>query len=322
MEVREIINDVEVDSHHQHYLESQTQLQSIFRTGFLFSTPNKLHLINDKKIRFILPLSGRQIVFERFLKNYEQVCLKFEDKTELFIVLYPHKSENCMESIINLIEATKIKYQNSKIEFFQATGNFSRARALDFGVQQSKANDLLFFIDVDIVFTSSALERIRLNTINKKKVYFPIVFSQFDPKFIPGKANNNHFNQDLFTINELNGYWRQFGFGIVSLFKNDYIKIGGFELSINGWGKEDVDFFEKAVKSDLEVFRAPDENLIHVYHKVECDEKLSGAQLSMCKGTRYETLGSVQTLAKIIYNHPEYVRIDRRKLRSNAASAG
>ncbi|XP_011309652.1 chondroitin sulfate synthase 1 isoform X2 [Fopius arisanus] len=305
IEVREVVNCEAVDG--QGRLTSK-QPQSIFNSGFLgFSSAREADPIKDKSIKFILPLSGRLHVFQRFLRNYEEICLMSGDKTELLVVLYPHRSEDSMDSTMQLIEKTRRKYSSAKIEVISGSGNFSRAQALHLGASQSREDDLMFFVDVDIVLRASALQRIRLNTVIGRQVYFPIVFSQFDPKIV--RQNSNP--QDPFLINEFTGFWRQFGFGIVSLYKRDYLTIGGFDLSITGWGKEDVDFFEKVVKSKLNVFRAPDIHLVHVFHDVECDERLSGLQLSMCRGTRVDTFGSTQALARIIYDNPDYLKFAR-----------
>ncbi|XP_015126312.1 chondroitin sulfate synthase 1 [Diachasma alloeum] len=306
IEIREVVNCEETDRHRSQ-LTSQKP-QSIFNAGFLgFSSAKEIDPIKDKSIRFILPLSGRFHVFQRFLRNYEEICLMTGDKTELLVVLYPHRTDNSVDSTMELINRMRIKYSSARIEVIPGSGNFSRAQALNLGVSQSREDDLMFFVDVDIVLKASALQRIRLNTVIGRQVYFPIVFSQFDPKIVRENSNT----QDPFLINEFTGFWRQFGFGIVSLYKKDYLSIGGFDLSITGWGKEDVDFFEKAVKSKLNVFRAPDKHLVHVFHDVECDERLSGIQLSMCRGTRVDTFGSTQALARIVYDNPEYLRFAR-----------
>lgn len=42
----------------------------------------------------------------------------------------------------------------------------------------------------------------------------------------------------------------------------------------------------------LDVFRAPDASLVHVYHAIECDRGLDEAQYKMCVGTKANTLGS------------------------------
>ncbi|XP_034943351.1 chondroitin sulfate synthase 1 [Chelonus insularis] len=318
VEVREVVNDVEVNRKDR---ESQKPSNSIFSRNFLFNYPDidQQDPVEDKIIHFIVPLFGKFVAFERFMNNYEQICLRSKAKTELIIVLYPHQTENSFDNTKQLLSNIKKKYLSAKIDIIDGSGNFSRARALDLAVSYANMADLLFFIDVDITFTAEALDRIRLNTIIDRKVYFPIVFSQYDPQMV----YKNSENHDFFVINEFTGYWRQFGFGIVSLYKKDYLKIGGFNLSINGWGSEDVNFFEKAVNSDLTVFRAPDLGLVHIYHKVECDQQLPPTQLLMCRGTSTETLASVYTLAEIINRRPEYLRfakVKRSKLSRNVGS--
>lgn len=85
-------------------------------------------------------------------------------------------------------------------------------------------DDLLFFVDVDMVFSRATLERIRTNTIRGRQAYFPIVFSEFDPTTVyrdqaVGVAPNH------FLINQDTGYWRQYGFGIVSVYKSDLRRV-------------------------------------------------------------------------------------------------
>lgn len=273
--------------------------------------------VQGKTINFVLPLSGRYEIFRRFLQNYEDICLTSGEKTSLLVVLYQHKSADSFNKTIDLIEQLKYKYRNAGIDVLPVSGNFSRARALDLGVSRFQADDLLLFIDVDIVFTSSALNRIRLNTLPARRLYFPIVFSQYDPKVVYGESGR----QDKFTINEISGHWRQYGFGIVSLYVRDYHAVGGLDVSIQGWGKEDVEFFEKAVKSGLDVFRAADRHLVHVYHEIECSRQLSSLQYSMCMGSKADTYAGVETLANIIYSNPNILRFakERRKKRTNPA---
>lgn len=48
-------------------------------------------------------------------------------------------------------------YGGEKIEVIFVEGVFVRVKALDFGVVQCDENDLLFFIDVDIIFIFNIL---------------------------------------------------------------------------------------------------------------------------------------------------------------------
>jgi chondroitin sulfate synthase len=85
-----------------------------------------------------------------------------------------------------------------------------------------------------------------------------------------------------FNFNRQHGYFRHFGYGLVSIFRQDFDSIGGFNLSIQGWGLEDVDMFEKCVASkNLRVFRTPDPGLVHAFHKIECPADIPTSQRHM-----------------------------------------
>ncbi|KAK2583356.1 hypothetical protein KPH14_009352 [Odynerus spinipes] len=310
LEIREVSNGKKIKQDDRE--NEDKSLRNLFRGRFLdlnFKFGENVDTPEEKIIHFILPLSGRYEVFQRFLQNYEEVCLTSGERTELLIVLYRHNVENSFNKTIDLIEKLKYKYRSARIDVILGSGNFSRANALHEGASKMKDDDLLLFIDVDIVFTNFALHRIRLNTLMDKRIYFPVVFSEYDPKIVYGDSKKH----DRYAITEVSGYWRQFGFGIVSLYKKDYDAVGGLDLSIRGWGKEDVVFFEKVVKSKIEIFRAADRNLIHVFHDVECGKELSEIQLSMCMGTKAGTYAGLETLADLIYTNPEYLKFAKER---------
>ena len=199
---------------------SSNSLQDIFPDflGLRFTSKAVSDPIQNKIIHFILPLSGRSEIFERFLKNYEEVCISSGEKTKLLVILFPHKKEDSFNRTLKLVNNLKYRHPSAEINVIQNFRNFSRAKALDIGVSTLENEDLMFFVDVDIVFTRSALIRIRLNTVANLRIYFPIVFSQYDPKIVYG----NQKERGGFIIHDESGYWRQFGFGIVTLYKADY----------------------------------------------------------------------------------------------------
>ena len=138
----------------------------------------------------------------------------------------------------------------SVIKVIEENGRFSRGVGLMKGMTSCKDSDLIFIIDVDISFNTKALENVRRFTVEEKSVYFPIVFSEF---------------------RDGGGYWRDFGYGIMSGFKKDIMTVGGYKTDIVGWGKEDVDLYDKIMRSKLYVYRSIDSNLVHKYHKVRFD---------------------------------------------------
>jgi chondroitin sulfate synthase len=264
------------------------------------------NVTKKETINFILPLSGRHEIFKRFLKMYEEVCIKQGEETRLFVILYTEKVEDFNRSSV-LIENIQRKYSSSGVSVVTVNETFTRARALEHGLKLLAHDDLTLFIDVDIVFDTKSLLRIRQNTVKDKSIYFPIVYSLYNPKLLNKSYpldDYAFFNSAI--VDEDNGFWRQFGFGIVSLYKSDYVTLGGLNLLISGWGSEDVTFYDEAIKSKLKIVRSVDPSLIHVYHSIDCDINLDVFQRNMCLGTQASMLGSLKQLQKL-YKKYEYL---------------
>ena len=64
---------------------------------------------------------------------------------------------------------------------FEQKGAFSRSIGCELGAAKFQGNDLIFFVDVDMSFNQEFLFRARLNTIQYKQVYYPIVYSEYNP---------------------------------------------------------------------------------------------------------------------------------------------
>ena len=259
----------------------------------------------------MVPVAGRLEALTRFVHNYERVCLqnpKEAERSVLMVIFYSRSNEP--DPSREILVQLRDRYGPQRVRILEGHGNFSRARALDQGAKTLGERDLMFFIDVDIHFGAGALLRLRRNCILGHRMYFPVVFSQYDPSVV-GSDNG--------IISERTGFWRIFGFGIAAMYRRDYNSVGGFDLGIEGWGKEDVDLFEKVVRSELEVFRAPDVDLVHIYHGVFCQSTLESLQYSMCKGTRADTYAGTQQLGQMIYDNPAYLRFARaRRIAANA----
>ncbi|XP_025196445.1 chondroitin sulfate synthase 1-like [Melanaphis sacchari] len=277
-----------------------------------------------KTVHFVLPLFNRLATFARFLDNYESVCLANDERVTLTVVPYGRATADGAAAAVAQLAA---RYPNARLTVLpDAGGPFARAAALQAGAVHAAGpppDDLLFFVDVDMLWTAATVDRVRLNTVRGRTVYFPIVYSEYDPVVVYGRAagSPNHF-----LVNQDTGYWRQYGFGIVSAYATDLAAAGGLDTSIQGWGNEDVDLYEKFVRSQtataVSVFRAADPDLVHVYHPVECDAGLPEPKARMCANTRFETYGNVDQFANIIYRNRDVVyEFAARRLRNESASA-
>lgn len=327
------IKEFEEDIYNQTY--KTESFKHLFKTNFkrLSKTLTNSGLSSDygtSKIVFILPISGRIETFKRFLNTYEKVAIQTDGNCDLLIVIFGDMNE--IGEHLNLLSEMKMRNIYSQISYIHKNEPFSRGIALDTAARSSYVhdNDIMLFIDVDLIFTKETLDRIRINTIQRKQVYLPIVFSEYDT------SNRSNESYDQEEINNENGYFRQFGFGICSIYKSDMLDpdINGVDRDITGWGLEDVRFLDKLIKvgnrpniflvntadvpddynetadtlRKLKIFRAPDPSLIHIYHDISCDPKLDQTQYNMCLGTKANTIGNTAYMQELFYRNKENIK--------------
>lgn len=274
------------------------------------------------------------------------MVLRRRDNSDLIISIFIDNSDSKLSSVFQIIEDLNRKYERRAIRTIKLYGEFSRGVAIDRAIQSSfiKDHDIIFLIDVDILFSVLTLDRIRQNTIKHQQIYLPIVFSEYSPEFVftiptpPSMhisrssdflsdyrqmAANYNFYANASIVNNESGYFREFGYGLASIYKCDIMnsKINGFGITdIKGWGLEDVKFLEKVLTAshqvqnqyllsiaegnelknisnyNLNVFRSPDPSLIHIFHRITCDSNLEKNQYRMCMGTKSNTLGNFRLL--------------------------
>lgn len=281
---------------HAYVQQTFGKLRSLAEGVFRSNMRANSTLIEDPTLHMIMPLRGRAAIFARFAQHLKSICARGGDDlaVSLTIVLYSSDDEMENRETIEMLRSSSIPV--SVIEMGDVA--FSRGIALMRGAETLPANALLFFTDVDMLFTCDALKRIKSNTILNAQIYFPIVFSEFSHE---SWSENDKLLADAFHYGRGRGYFRHFGYGLAAMYKADLMDIGGFDTKIEGWGKEDVDLFEKAIKNGrLRVIRSPEPGLVHIYHPIHCDENMPTAQKDMCHGSKAASLASIDTLVEQI----------------------
>lgn len=291
LDVNELVSAINSES--QSFLSNSLKFLSPFQ---VYEPSKEMWGQNQKKVHILVPLAGRYEIFVRFMDNFEKVCLIPKQNVKLSIILVDNESYQSKGLHVQLIEDYSRKHPKADLSVIPMTGNFSRGLALEIGSALLDNDTLLFFCDVDLIFTADAVQRCRDNTVLGKQVYFPIVFSQYNPKIVYSE-NNPRENKFVFT--KKSGFWRDYGFGITCIFKSDLIRAGGFDTSILGWGLEDVDLFTKIIHSGLKVLRSQEPGIVHIYHPVHCNSSLEQKQLKMCLGSKASTFASTMQLAEL-----------------------
>ena len=159
--------------------------------------------------------------------------------------------------------------------------------------------------------------------------WYPISFSQYDPDRLcfdgglaraederpvlymvnpngeeaPDRSSiRDRVEETPLTLSEERGFWRDFGYGIACMYKSDFVHAGGFDLSIEGWGEEDIRMYLSLLKSGLDVYRSKQVDLIHIHHTKHCDSSLTGEQALSCFRTKASHYASQRCLARTYYN--------------------
>ena len=235
-------------------------------------------------INLIVPLSGRVDTFRMFMEMFVDTCVRTDQRVFLTIVYFGEEGKAETKEIL---EKAASENHFSHYKFIPRSDQFSRGVGLLAGAEDwDRGNTLLFFCDVDITFEASFLDRCRLNTAPGSRVYYPIVFSLYNPDIVYSEEKAIPFWRDQLVLTRNSGFWRTFGFGMTCMYRSDFLFMRGFDTNIQGWGFEDVKLYRKFVQSNLDVVRAPDGGIFHMWHEKHCDPHLPPAQYNMCLGSK------------------------------------
>ncbi|XP_068190679.1 chondroitin sulfate N-acetylgalactosaminyltransferase 1 isoform X2 [Antennarius striatus] len=250
-------------------------------------------------INVVVALSGRSDKFKQFMLNFRDVCVRQDGRVHLTVVYFGKEQ---LDEVRGTLENTSREANFRNYTLLQLDEEFSRGRGLDFGARFWKGSDvLLFFCDVDIHFTADFLNTCRLNAEPGKKVFYPVLFSQYNPTLIYGGPEHIPPVEQQLVIKKDFGFWRDFGFGMTCQYQSDFIKVGGFDLNIKGWGGEDVHLYRKYLRTDLLVVRAPTRGLFHLWHEKHCADELPPDKYRMCMQSKAMNEASHGQLGKMLF---------------------
>eukprot|EP01094_Clydonella_sp_ATCC50884_P004003 TRINITY_DN13092_c0_g1_i1.p1 TRINITY_DN13092_c0_g1~~TRINITY_DN13092_c0_g1_i1.p1 ORF type:complete len:617 (+),score=178.97 TRINITY_DN13092_c0_g1_i1:48-1853(+) len=177
-------------------------------------------------------------------------------------------------------------------------GEFSKVSALNALARGINSQELLLFIDVDLVIPEGFFNLVRRETLLGRQVTAPICFSLYKDK--PE------------VVDHANGYWRTYGYGTLSIYKSDFLRVGGYDLSkfSTAWGGEDLDIIDRIIEHKYKVFRTQEVGLIHRWHPSaawrDCEHMATEEERRDCFAVEVDQLGSKQDIAKMYVDALEH----------------
>ena len=262
----------------------------------------------NTRVNFIVPFTHVNERFNEFLMMYESVCLKTKENVRLVLAVFGKKDVKYVSETLKKYEE---KYSHMEYEIVQEEKRFSRARAKALGMSLLNETELAFICDIDMTIQPGFLSHCRMNAIRGERVYFPECFKFYDMDYVYRLSRPPPTGK--FDIRRKHGHWAAYGVGMLCIYKSDYVAVGGFDTTIEGWGGEDVDLYNKVARK-YEIMKAPDPALSHRFHDKHCSGDLSPIQFNSCITSREEGIADKKELTEYVFYLEQKYRVTNRRL--------
>lgn len=215
-----------------HHVSSFTKITLIRPFAPLQTVSTEIYAGPKEKeiIHIILPLSGRTATFQSFMDKFVKIGLKNDRHVHLTVVYFGEEGLSEARAIMSRVLVTKNSGGHAdNLRLLALNETFSRGKGLRVGAERvwsgdeqndNKKDVLLFMCDVDVVFSARFLDRCRWNTKPGKKVYYPVVFSLYNPHVVYTlQGRDVPPENDQLVISRDTGFWRDFGYGMTCQYR-------------------------------------------------------------------------------------------------------
>ncbi|NWT28462.1 CGAT2 acetylgalactosaminyltransferase, partial [Cardinalis cardinalis] len=294
---------------------------TLFRPfGPLMKVKSETVDISRSIINVIVPLAGRTEAFAQFMQNFRDVCIHQDKRVHLTVVYF---GQDGLSEVKNILESVARETDFHNYTLVSLNEEFNRGRGLDMGARAwEKGEVLMFFCDVDVYFTAEFLNSCRLNAEPGKKVFYPVVFSLYNPAIVYANQDIPPPVEQQLVHKKDSGFWRDFGFGMTCQYRTDFLTVGGFDLEVKGWGGEDVHLYRKYLHGELMVVRTPVPGLFHLWHEKHCADELTPEQYRMCIQSKAMNEASHSHLGMLVFREEIEAHLRKQAYRTNSEAAG
>ena len=240
------------------------------------------------KVNFVVATPPVSRGFQRFMLSFENSFLARNppELVSLLVILYSDgkfkKYDKDLFSVVTLLDLYRKKYPKSDLRLITTRNPYSRKETIEIVSKEYPTYELLFLADIHIDFSMQFIERCRMNAIENEQVYFPMVFSPYDPiEFHKSRIKFPYATK--FKISEKMGAWMPESYHLVCVFNYDLVKV----LNVNQNGEESEknwNLLNEFIKYDqLRIFRAVEPGLVHLWQDGCKEEELGYRERTLCQ---------------------------------------
>lgn len=262
------------------------------------------YVTESMMVNIILPLKPEDAsLFDSFITTYASTCLQNREDVRLIVALLyssPNKSagntKDPFAKAKTMIADYSKKYDTKGKLTWKALENaITDINVVDSLQNEFKTDVLILMTTVNMEMqselTSQYLNRVRMNTVKGKQVFFPMGFWQYRPNLI---YNKKPFPSSV-EIGQRLGVYSTKSVDHASFYLSDYRTAR--KVSTNT-----VDLFSMFIAyKNFHVFRAVELNLKLKWMNLTCDPRVGVEKYHHCVTQNVEGLASQHHLALLIY---------------------
>lgn len=210
--------------------------------------------VNVKRVIYCTAVHNRRANFQIMLHSFLQLRSLPQNARDMLCVYDWDGALNDINEIDGVAYAAGAE-----------TGPINRAESRNraFAILNKSPDDLVFFVDCDMVLPADFSDRVR-RFVKPGHVYFPVCYSLYKnaPMVVKGSGPDHYPGQS-----GANGWWREAGRGNCGFVVRDFMALGGWDGAKFGtnYGREDDDVFWRA-KARFTVHREWTQNFFHQWH--------------------------------------------------------
>lgn len=275
----------------------------------LFRPLGKIELVpmpyvtENTMVTVILPLQPEDVaIFDMFLDSYARACLQnMEDVRLIVALMYPasnstYPRDPFARSKASINDYSKRYITKGKLSWKALDNVLSDITIVDRLQGEFKTDALILMTTVNMEMTpdltNNYFNRVRMNTIKGKQVFFPLGFWQYRPNLM---YNKKPFPASV-EIGQRLGQFSTKSVEHASFYLSDY------RTARKVLSAQTVDIFSMFVTyKTFHVFRAVEPNLKLKWMNLTCDPRITAEKYEQCVARNIEGLASQHHLALLIY---------------------